>query len=467
MTSEDTLPVPAEEAVPVLLVDDEPSIVAALRRELRGRPFELTTCTDPLQARAAAQAREFALVVSDNMMPGLLGLHLLADIKSHHPDTRRILLTGRTDLEQAIRAFNEGAIHRFLKKPWERSELLAVLDEELKLYRDRRRERESSADLEKHAKQRDSLLQNVLTELRQARTQLALRSDAAKAGTLLLPASVRSLSFLIVDGHPGVRESIVNTLRKAGIQECQAAGSGDEALAFLQYSPAVDVVLAEWSMSPMDGMALFNELRMGSTDALRPGSTLSANAIFILMTARERREAVEFAIKSGVDGYIIKPFHLDALLAQVQRALQQSLRQISQGLRAIRPLSFLVANADRVSSARLDHMLATNGIRNVALVDSGQKALRHCQDHKIDILIYDCNIRDPYWSDIESAFADADLRLPALLITSAVPLRKEFDEVAAAGLNNFFAGPFKPKPFFLTLFKACQALAGPMLPEQS
>ncbi|HUJ73730.1 MAG TPA: hypothetical protein VL359_02685, partial [bacterium] len=64
--NESATPAPgAGEPAKILLVDDEPRIVAALQRELRQETFALTACTDPAAAQRAFQQQEFALVISD------------------------------------------------------------------------------------------------------------------------------------------------------------------------------------------------------------------------------------------------------------------------------------------------------------------------------------------------------------------------------------------------------------------
>ena len=430
----------------MLVIDDEPSIVTALCRELGERPFQVARFTDPLQARDAALHEEYALIISDNLMPGLRGLDLLAQVQGHHPDTRRILLTGRTGMEEAVAAFNAGAIHRFLQKPWAKRELLAVLDQELQTYRERKDELAARDNLEQTAKKRASLLYDLVAELKQAQTQLALYADASKVGGMVLPASVRRLSILVVDEHQGVRERMESTLRKAGILDSTAVASGPEALAYLHFSPPVDVVLAEWNMPLMDGLTLFR--------ALRDGPSASDNAMFILLTSREQREAVEVALAAGVDGYVIKPFHLGDLLAQVERAVLKHQRQLRRKLKALKPLSFLVANSDHTYATQIEHLLVTNGIRNVTVVNTGQKALNRCYDRPPDLLIYDCNLHDPYWRELHQALPSLAEAQPALVVTSAVPLQREFEDVLATRLRTFYTGPLKSAPFIATLFKA-------------
>ncbi|MBK7645233.1 MAG: response regulator [Planctomycetes bacterium] len=126
----------------VLLVDDEPQVLAALRRTLRGR-YELETTDQPLQALALLRDRgPFAVLVSDMRMPGLDGAQLLTRARSQAPDTTRVMLTGNADQLTAARAVNEGSIFRFLNKPCGGEELVSVLDAAVEHHHHLRDERE-------------------------------------------------------------------------------------------------------------------------------------------------------------------------------------------------------------------------------------------------------------------------------------------------------------------------------------
>jgi response regulator RpfG family c-di-GMP phosphodiesterase len=119
----------------ILLVDDERNITEAIRRSLHGQ-FCLETFSDPEEALTAIRERgPYAVVVSDLQMPVIDGIRLLAQVKEHSPDTVRMMLTGKADLEAAIAAVNEGAIFRFLTKPCPFETLAKALRAALDQYR--------------------------------------------------------------------------------------------------------------------------------------------------------------------------------------------------------------------------------------------------------------------------------------------------------------------------------------------
>ena len=125
---------------PVLLVvDDDPQVLAAVRRDLRSRyREEYTVVSAGSGPEALATARELksrgdslAMVISDQRMPGMLGGELLALSREVYPLARRVLLTAYSDIEAAIRAINEAHVDHYLSKPWDPPEekLFPVVDD--------------------------------------------------------------------------------------------------------------------------------------------------------------------------------------------------------------------------------------------------------------------------------------------------------------------------------------------------
>ncbi|MFD2234285.1 HD domain-containing phosphohydrolase [Phaeospirillum tilakii] len=102
----------------VLLIDDDPHLLSALRRQLGDR-FDITTACGGEEGveRVRAAASPFGVVLSDMRMPGIDGIETLRRIRDHAPDTVRMMLTGNADQQTAIDAINQGAIFRFYTKP--------------------------------------------------------------------------------------------------------------------------------------------------------------------------------------------------------------------------------------------------------------------------------------------------------------------------------------------------------------
>lgn len=126
----------------ILIVDDEESILKALRRLLSltpcaagGKIYSLSVDTFSAPEAALAKARHTAydLVLSDYRMPGMDGVQFLKAFRELQPDCARLILSGYADLNGLIGAINEAGISRFLSKPWNDYELMAAIGQALAL----------------------------------------------------------------------------------------------------------------------------------------------------------------------------------------------------------------------------------------------------------------------------------------------------------------------------------------------
>jgi HD-like signal output (HDOD) protein/CheY-like chemotaxis protein len=111
----------------VLFVDDEPGILHGLARMLRPLRHDLTTefvgtSKDALQL---LEERPFDVVVSDLRMPGMDGVALLREVQQRHPHLIRIMFSGHSELEAALRAAT--VAHQFIAKPCNAEDLRAII----------------------------------------------------------------------------------------------------------------------------------------------------------------------------------------------------------------------------------------------------------------------------------------------------------------------------------------------------
>lgn len=111
----------------VLAVDDEPNILAALRRLLRSTGWRLLTAGNAEEALTQLAGGSVDAVLSDMRMPGMDGVQLLERVSLGWPRIARLLLTGQADLGSTIDAINRGRLHRFIPKPWNDDELMLTL----------------------------------------------------------------------------------------------------------------------------------------------------------------------------------------------------------------------------------------------------------------------------------------------------------------------------------------------------
>jgi DNA-binding NtrC family response regulator len=117
----------------VLLVDDDPHLLAALRRALRAEPYELLIAESPGAALWLLATRPVDVLVADQRMPGMSGTEFLAKVRAEYPHVISIMLTGHADLVTAMSAINSGEVYRFFTKPCEAGSLAVAIRQALQL----------------------------------------------------------------------------------------------------------------------------------------------------------------------------------------------------------------------------------------------------------------------------------------------------------------------------------------------
>jgi thioredoxin reductase (NADPH) len=123
----------------LLVVDDDPQVLAALRRDLRSKYTDSYAIVgagsgdEALATMRALKARgdAVAMVITDQRMPGIQGTEVLIQSLDVYPLARRVLLTAYSDIEAAIRAINDAHLDHYLSKPWDPPEerLFPVVDD--------------------------------------------------------------------------------------------------------------------------------------------------------------------------------------------------------------------------------------------------------------------------------------------------------------------------------------------------
>lgn len=117
----------------ILLVDDEPNILSALRRclgaipadDLDGEALRIETFISPEAAIERAEEQDFDLVVSDYRMPSMTGVEFLSHLMEIQPNAPRMIVSGYADRDAIIAAINEVLLVRFVEKPWVDAQLRA------------------------------------------------------------------------------------------------------------------------------------------------------------------------------------------------------------------------------------------------------------------------------------------------------------------------------------------------------
>jgi len=118
----------------ILIVDDEPNVIASLKRALMDEPYEVITACNGTEGLEQLEKHRIKVVMSDEMMPGMSGTEFLTEVKKRRPETIRIMLTGHASIEAAMNAVNRGEIYRFFTKPWNDIEIKLALKSAIERY---------------------------------------------------------------------------------------------------------------------------------------------------------------------------------------------------------------------------------------------------------------------------------------------------------------------------------------------
>jgi thioredoxin reductase (NADPH) len=125
---------------PILLtVDDDPQVLNAIERDLRkryGRDYQIAKVNSGAGAldylrQVQGRGSAVALLLADQRMPQMTGVHFLEQARALYPQAKKVLLTAYADTEAAIVAINRVELDHYLMKPWDPPEerLCPVLDE--------------------------------------------------------------------------------------------------------------------------------------------------------------------------------------------------------------------------------------------------------------------------------------------------------------------------------------------------
>src|SRR3970040_653377 len=127
----------------ILCVDDEEGVLSTLRQQLTarfGHECEIATAQSAKDAldymeELHREGEPVAVVIADQIMPGMKGVELLEIINKKSPDTTKILLTGQAGLDDVGSAINQAHLNHYIPKPWAEANLRLVVENLLRQYR--------------------------------------------------------------------------------------------------------------------------------------------------------------------------------------------------------------------------------------------------------------------------------------------------------------------------------------------
>ena len=154
----------------LLLVDDEPNILASLRRVFQRENYELLFAQNGAEALRIMEKKPVELIMTDFMMPGMNGSELLREVRERWPNTIRIMLTGHANTDAVMGSIKEGAVYRFILKPWNDDDIRLTIALALEQYELIQRTRTLEQQTQKQNKDLDTISKLTATN----RSQLAI-----------------------------------------------------------------------------------------------------------------------------------------------------------------------------------------------------------------------------------------------------------------------------------------------------
>jgi diguanylate cyclase (GGDEF)-like protein len=192
-------PTPAKVKEHIICVDDEEGILTALRQQLGARFGDECQIEVAQSAKDALELVEelkrdgepLAVMIADQIMPGMKGVELLEEVHKRSPGTTKILLTGQAGLDAVVAAINRAGLNRYIPKPWDEPDLRLTVENLLKSFRLHR--------------QNELLLEDLIRKNAELESAKAMLEQKVRERTVELENANQRLSQLAVtDGLTGL-----------------------------------------------------------------------------------------------------------------------------------------------------------------------------------------------------------------------------------------------------------------------
>ncbi|RAM50883.1 MAG: two-component system response regulator [Hapalosiphonaceae cyanobacterium JJU2] len=243
----------------ILVVDDEPDNLDLLYRTFR-RDFQVLKADSGMNAlQVLATEGEVAVIISDQRMPEMKGTEFLSKTLPQFPNTVRIILTGFTDIEDLVEAINAGQVYKYITKPWDPTELKAVVQRAAETY---------------------DLLKQRTEELRRVNAQMALL-------TILVEIAQQGLSL----------EAILNSIATAFGESFSADGC------ILQLIENGSLIATQGSYSSADSVKNWLAIDPLTSEAIATGQM----QVSVNVPNDEKLTGVAHYTESGVEAHLIIP----------------------------------------------------------------------------------------------------------------------------------------------------------------
>ena len=215
----------------VLCVDDEESILKALKRCLRRAGAKVLITTSGTEALEILERESIAVLICDQRMPEMPGSEVLEKSVPISPDTYRVTLTGYTDLESAQKTINQGQVHQFLTKPWDDEHLRGVVRNGIEAYELKQENHRLQELTQKQMEELEAKVQERTKALMKKNKDLALLQVEQME---MLRATIRVLTstLTLVRPHLGIHSRRVAELATQIAPDLGVTGKDLQSLEF-------------------------------------------------------------------------------------------------------------------------------------------------------------------------------------------------------------------------------------------
>lgn len=142
----------------VLYIDDESYNLTAFMAEFR-RYYNVFTTTSVREAIEILQKNDIDLIITDQRMPEMTGVQFLEAVIAEFPKPARMILTGYSDIDAITKAINNGAVLRYITKPWDPAELKQIIDMGIRVHELEESERQLIKHLETNVEKQNQAIE--------------------------------------------------------------------------------------------------------------------------------------------------------------------------------------------------------------------------------------------------------------------------------------------------------------------